>query len=32
MVRSDIIRGHLDSDYFTVNFRKDRYGYEIFRK
>jgi len=29
MVRSDIIRGHLDSIILRLIFEKDRYGYEI---
>lgn len=29
MVRSDIIRGHLDSIILRLILEKDRYGYEI---
>jgi PadR family transcriptional regulator, regulatory protein PadR len=29
MVRSDIIRGHLDSIILRLIFERDRYGYEI---
>lgn len=29
MIRSDIIRGHLDSIILRLIFEKDRYGYEI---
>ncbi|GAJ97605.1 MULTISPECIES: PadR family transcriptional regulator [unclassified Geomicrobium] len=29
MVRSDLLRGHLDSIILTLILEKDRYGYEI---
>lgn len=32
MIRSDIIRGHLDSMILRLILEKDRYGYEISRE
>ena len=32
MIRSDLIRGHLDAIILRLNYEEDRYGYEISKK